>query len=215
MDKSSLVIKFILRKTKTMKKHRLTIKTIGVSLLLILVSTGAFAQFTKAGGGLIFKNPISYHDESGGFIGVDLKGIYELNLPFHLSPSFTFVAPKGFKEKSPGFLYKVTNSLYMFDLDAHYIFNSLDRVELYGLGGVNLSIFRYRWKTEIDPDFSESGGHTNLYPGLNLGGGAYLRLNDQFDFFAEGKIVLSKNIQVIATAGILVNLQWLAQNDEE
>jgi hypothetical protein len=198
-----------------MKSYRLQIKIIGLALVLVWISTGTFAQFTKAGGGVIFKNPVSYESESGGFIGAHLSGIYELNLPFHLSPGFTFVLPSGFKEKSPGYLNKITNSLYMFDINAHYVFNSLDRAELYGLGGVNLSIFRYRWKLEIDPDFSESGGHTNFYPGLNLGGGAYLRLNDQFDFFAEGKIILSKNIQVIASAGILVNLQWLAQNDEE
>jgi hypothetical protein len=146
---------------------------------------------------------------------VNATGIVELNLPFHVSPGLTYVVPNIIREKSPGFLYKQTNSLYMVDVNAHYVFNSLDRVELYGLGGVNLSIFRYKWKTEIDPDFEESGGHTDLYPGLNLGAGAYMRLNDQFDLFGEGKIVLSKNIQVIATVGVLLNLQWLAQNDED
>jgi hypothetical protein len=184
-------------------------------LIFVTVPTGRiYAEFTKAGAGLILKTPNTYEDERGGFFGIHVRGIYELSLPIHISPGFTYVIPNSYKNVTPTSTYKWHNSLFMFDADAHYVFNKLDRMELYGLAGLDLSIFRYHWVSEFN-NFKESGGHTGVYPGLNIGAGAYIRFNDQIDFFVEGKVILSTKVQFIAAGGILVNLQWFAQHDKE
>ncbi len=192
---------------------RAALHTVAWIILFLILPAGRLnGQCTKAGIGLVLKNPNEFHDERNGFLGVNLRGIYELSLPFHLCAGFTYVIPNTYKETVPS-LYKWSNSLYMFDVNAHYIFNELDRFEFYGLGGVNVSIFRYHWVSEFD-NFRETGGNTNVYPGLNLGAGSYMRFNDQIDFFADAKIILASKIQFVITGGILVNLQWFAKHDE-
>ena len=57
--------------------------------------------------------------------------------------------------------------------------------------------------------------------GLNLGGGAYWKVKDEFDIFFEGKAVLFKHpagglkVRGIATVGILLNMEYLWSKEEE
>jgi len=99
----------------------------------------------------------------------------------------------------------------MFDLDAHYAFNYLDKFEFYGLGGLNILWLRSNYKgdlPEVYPDYSDNA------IGLNIGVGTYMKFSEQMDFFGELKYIVSKYDQLVVTIGVLLNVQWLAKHDE-
>jgi outer membrane immunogenic protein len=172
-------------------------------------------QFTKAGGGLTYGTGFHFNNENAGFeadlhrspfAGISLKGIYELKLPFHISPSFTYFIPRtnsaftGFNEQ------KTRVSTMMFDLNGHYVFNSLDRFEFYGLGGLDITFARLKWLN------TSSSGSDNAI-GLNIGAGTYMKFTEQFDLFGEIKYIISKYNQLVVNVGVLINIDWLKKNE--
>jgi opacity protein-like surface antigen len=190
-------------------------KLLLISLLIISVLSITNAQFTKIGGGLTYGTGFHFNNEKTGFeadlhkgpfAGIFLTGIYELNLPVHLAPSFTYFFPRT-NELSTGSLGKTRVSEMMFDLNGHYVFNSLDRFEFYGLAGLNIIFAKLKWLE------STSSGSDNAL-GLNLGGGAYMKMTEQFDLYGELKYIISKYDQIMVNAGILINIDWLKKNED-
>ncbi len=182
-------------------------------LLITGMSVPAQAQLTKAGGGLVFSPKTSYQDEPSGTLGLELTSIIELNLPVQLSPGFIYILPRTESFEFGGIKTKTYNSRFMLDVDAHYVFNALDRFGFYGIGGINLAFYRYTIKEEFVDQVIRST-HSNFYPGLNVGAGTFYRLNDQMDLMAAGKVVLGKALQFQIQAGVLMNLEWFASHDE-
>lgn len=179
--------------------------------LILLISvcslTTINAQFTKIGGGLTFGTGYHYNNEAGDFhrsplLGIFATGIYELSLPVHISPSFSFFIPRHNTE----FESESRVSSMMIDINGHYVFNSLDRFEFYGLAGLNIHFTSLKW-------IGTSSGDSDNTLGLNLGAGTYMKLTDQFDLFAEAKYILSKYGQFMVNAGVLINLQWLTKHE--
>ena len=171
------------------------------------VSLPLNAQFTKVGGGLVFGTGYKYHHVHTGNPGINLTGIYEINQPFHLSPGLSYFIPN----KEPFFEDTRTTTLWMLDLDAHYVFNYLDNFEFYGLGGLNILWLRSNYKgdsPEIYPDYSDNT------LGLNIGVGTYMKFSEQMDFFGELKYIVGKYDQLVVTIGVLLDVQWLAKHDE-
>ncbi|MDQ1332602.1 MAG: hypothetical protein QG576_637 [Bacteroidota bacterium] len=188
-------------------------KKLLLSLLIIVctVSTSD-AQFTKVGGGAVFTSGYHYNNETTGtfadvhrspLLGMFVTGIYELNLPFHLSPSFTFFFPR---HNSNGFEETRTSTM-MFDVNGHYVFNSLDKFEFYGLAGIDIAFAHIKWL-----DVVGSTGSDNAI-GLNLGVGTYMKLTDQFDLYGEAKYILSKYDQFVFNVGVLINIDWLIKHE--
>jgi opacity protein-like surface antigen len=195
-----------------MKKFIVTI------LLLISALAITNAQFTKFGGGLTYGTGFLFNNEKGyqedlhrsPFAGIFLTGIYELNLPFHLAPSFTYFLPRTNELIQGTFIQKTRVSSMMFDLNGHYVFNSLDKFEFYGLAGLNITLAKLKWLE------TTSKGTDNAL-GLNLGAGAYMKMTEQFDLYGEIKYIVSKYDQVMVNVGVLVNIDWLKkhENDEK
>ena len=192
-------------------------KFIVLITILFITASVSNGQFTKLGGSLGFSSGYPFHNmgydyNRSGHIYASAKGIIELSLPFHLSPSITFFAPHVTKI-SPT-TYTVTT--LMFDINGHYVFNSLDRFEFYGLAGFDML---FAWKKTADP--YESMREQDNALGLNVGAGTYMKITQQIDLFAEAKYVIygkdklffSNYNQVMVNAGILINLQWLAKNE--
>jgi len=139
-----------------------------------------------------------------------VKSIYEINVPLHISPSITFFIPHVYKE----FEEKVTVNTLMFDINGHYVFNSLDKFEFYGLAGLDIMLAWKRTKyPETDP-YKESDNGL----GLNLGVGSYMKITEQFDLYFEGKYLLSlgttKYSQLMLNAGALINIDWLKKHED-
>ena len=188
-------------------------KKLLLSVLIIVFTVSVInAQFTKIGGGAVFTTGYHFNNETTGafadnhrspLLGMFVTGIYELNLPFHLSPSFTFFIPR---HNSNGFEETRTSTM-MFDINGHYVFNSLDKFEFYGLAGIDIAFAHIKWLDEIG-----STGSDNAL-GLNLGAGTYMKLTDQFDLYGEAKYILSKYGQFVFNVGVLINIDWLIKHE--
>ncbi|HOU01001.1 MAG TPA: outer membrane beta-barrel protein [Bacteroidales bacterium] len=181
-------------------------------LLLVLVYPSINAQFTKAGGGLAYGSGFYFNDEKysdyrSGHIAVSFKGIYEITLPIHISPSFTVFYPNITKAEN----YRSSIFSMMFDVNGHYVFNSLDRFEFYGLAGLNILLAREKSKS---PGFATFKQNDNAL-GLNVGAGTYIKISDQFDAYVEAKYIISRYDQFMLNAGVLVNIDWLIKHEKK
>ncbi len=186
-------------------------KKLLLSMLIILPGVQILnAQFTKIGGGTGFTSGYNFHEmdweynKSGHFFG-SLKGIYEISVPVHISPSLTFFVPHVYKDLNQ----KTTVSTMMVDINGHYVFNSLDRFEFYGLAGLDILL---AWKKAKNPSYTDKESDNAL--GLNLGVGSYMKITEQFDIYAEAKYILSKYNQFMINAGILINIDWLSKHED-
>jgi hypothetical protein len=181
------------------------------SLLVIIIAVpGVNAQFTKIGGGTGFTTGYHFHEmnydyNKSGHIFATLKGIYEITVPIHISPSVTFFIPHVYKELDS----KTTVNTLMFDINGHYVFNSLDKFEFYGLIGLDVLLAwkREKYGTEVFPENDNALG-------LNLGVGSYMKITEQFDIYAEAKYILSKYDQFMLNAGVLINIDWLTKHED-
>lgn len=189
-----------------MKKYLLTVF---LSILIVLTTN---AQFTKLGGGPGFTSGYYFHKmeypyNKSGNLPISLKSIYEISLPFHISPSLSFFAPHVLKDQYA----KYTVNTIMLDINGHYVFNSLDQFEFYGLAGLDIML---AWKKEkyFDEVFKEKDNAL----GLNIGIGTYMKLTEVIDLYAEGKFLFNnKYNQFILNAGILFNIEWMKKNDKQ
>ena len=194
----------------------MTMKRLIISLIVSFTAINIMnAQFTKLGGGLGFTTGYHFHDvnddfnKSGNF-NLFAKGIYELNLPVHISPSVTFFIPHVYKETfGAGEEFKANVTTLMIDLNGHYVFNYLDKIELYGLAGLDILL---AWKKEVSAGISPFKESDNGL-GLNLGLGSYIKVTEQLDLSVEAKYLISKYSQFMVNVGILLNLQWLSKNE--
>ncbi|MCJ7448084.1 MAG: porin family protein [Bacteroidales bacterium] len=189
-------------------------------LLIVSVLTTANAQFTKIGGGVAAGTGIFWNNETDiisyrtGLPAVFLTGIYEFTLPIHIAPSFTYYFPHITKAQvvtaeTP----KQVVSCMMFDINGHYVFNSLDRFEFYGLAGLNVTLIGIKWISEINGVTNKTKDRDNAF-GLNLGAGTYIKLTDQFDLYGEAKYILSKYDQFLINVGVLINIDWLIKHED-
>lgn len=190
---------------------------IAFTFCLLFVGS-SFGQFTKLGGGLFYDhkyyfNNEAFDDHKLGNPAIFITGIYEFGLPFHIAPRISMFKPNISKFEDVGYSDKLVITGYSIDLDAHYVFNSLDRVELYGLAGMNF-LYTHNKSVYESIDFNETFKTGNTDFGLNLGVGSYFKVKEQFDLFGEVKVILASQIQVVASVGILLNVGWLASNSD-
>jgi hypothetical protein len=189
-----------------MKKHLL------VFFLLAVFTLTSTAQFTKLGGGLGITSGYDFHEmdydynKSGHFLA-SIKGIYELSLPVHISPTISFFFPHVYKEMDS----KITVNTMMIDINGHYIFNSLDKFEFYGLAGLDILL---AWKKDKYPEQVYKEKDNAL--GLNIGIGTYMKMTEMLDIYAEGKYLWNnKYNQFMLNAGVFFNIDWMKKNDKQ
>lgn len=195
-------------------------KVVLLTLAILLTCSLVNAQLTKIGGGLGYTTGYTFHkadydyNKSGhfNFFG---KSIIEVNLPFHLAPSITYYFPHVWKSGDPFSESKITVTTLMIDINGHYVFNSLDRFEFYGLAGPDVLL---AWKKDV---FTPQSGTEQVTKekdnalGLNLGVGTYMKISESLDLNIEAKYLISKYSQFMLNAGVLINLQYLNKKERE
>jgi hypothetical protein len=182
------------------------------------------AQPERLGGGLILSSSYHFHDinsagNKSGNPALTFKHVHKITIPIEFSPSFVFFYPH-----VQNIIYeKTTIWTMLFDFDVHYIFNSLEKFEFYGVAGPNLLV---TWKKDKysgaapNPITGQPTGTEVTYRekdvamGLNLGAGSYMKLTDQFDLYLEAKYLVSKYHQFMLNAGILINIDWLKSHED-
>lgn len=192
-----------------------------------LLTAGIFAlsvfytsqgQFTRVGSGPGFTTGFPFHQQTweanqSSKFDMFLKSIYEISMPLHISPSFTWIFPNVTKEIGHYEEMKNSVSAVMFDINGHYVFNSLDRFRFYGLAGIDILLARKKNVITIDNSEIKNIEKDNAL-GLNLGAGTYILLAGPVDLFVEAKYVVSKYDQFMLSAGALLNLEWLIRKEE-
>lgn len=197
-----------------------------IILLLLVIMTGygsAKAQLTKIGGGLGFTSGYTFHEadydyNKSGNLNFFANTILEVNLPFHIVPSVTYFLPHVWKSSDAFSESKITVSTLMIDINGHYVFNSLDRFEFYGLAGLDVLLAwkkdYYKTTSGTNP-FEETIKEKDNALGLNLGVGTYMKITESMDLNIEAKYLVSKYGQFMINAGILFNLQYLNKKERE
>ena len=193
-------------------------KLIISALVLMLFAGSSFGQLTKIGGGLFYDHRYYFNDESFpdhklGNPAIFFTAIYELNLPFHIAPRISMFMPNVTKFEDLGYTDKTVITGYSLDVDGHYVFNSLDRFEFYGLAGVNI-MYAHRKNSFESIDFNETITDSQTGFGLNLGVGSYMKVKEQFDLYAELKCIVASQVQFVGSVGILLNVGWLSKNQD-
>ncbi|HBE41429.1 MAG TPA: hypothetical protein DDW27_09535 [Bacteroidales bacterium] len=182
-------------------------KRMAISFTAVLISFSVSnAQFTKIGGGVALSNGFRFHNldhesNRSGHLAAFGKGIYEINQPFQISPSFTIFIPNVTKDAKD----RIIVSSMMIDINGHYVVNSLHRFEFYGLAGINILLAWQKTIYEVSPAFKESDNAI----GLNAGAGTFISITEKVDLFAEIKYLISKYDQLVVNAGILISPGWL------
>lgn len=160
-------------------------------IVSLFIYTLALAQDEKKIGGLLaFGTEI----ESAG-IGVNAEFPIASVSKLSIAPSFIFYFPK-----TNSF---VKTTLWELNINANYYFTSSDKVDVYGIGGLNYTT------AKVKTDFSSIGYGENSASdssvGLNLGAGANFKLDKSFVPFAELKYTLGDFDQLVLAGGLKFN----------
>jgi hypothetical protein len=195
-------------------------------LISLIILPAVNAQPERAGGGLAFSSGyhfknVNYDLNKSGNPALTFKHVHKITMPLEFSPSFVFFYPH-----VRDIIYEKTSIwTRLFDFDVHYIFNSLEKFEFYGVAGPNLLVTWKRDRYAGAVPTPAPGGQTSGVEvvthrekdgalGLNLGAGSYMKLTDQFDFYLEAKYIVSKYGQFMLNAGILINIDWLKKHED-
>jgi opacity protein-like surface antigen len=199
-------------------------KKIALLVLVLFTCSGAAkSQLTKIGGGLGYTtgytfDKADYDYNKSGHLNFYAATILEVNLPFHIAPSLTYFLPHVWKYSDAFSESRITVSTLMIDVNGHYVFNSLDRFEFYGLAGLDILL---AWKkdnfksTSATNPVEETIREKDNAIGLNLGVGTYMKITESMDLNIEAKYLLSKYGQFMINAGVLFNLQYLNKKERE
>ncbi|MFO7853541.1 MAG: outer membrane beta-barrel protein [Bacteroidota bacterium] len=194
-------------------------KTFFILFIVNFFIISSYGQLTKVGGAISYNTGYYFNNEKvsdhkTGNPVLSATGIYEISLPFHLKPSINIFMPNITRDDYgiEGSFKRVV-SAFSVDIDAHYVFNYLDRFEFYGLAGFNMLYVRMKVKEEFVGSEPYTITSSNTALGFNLGAGSYFKMKDEFDLFFEVKAIIGKQIQGVVTAGILLNIEWMKEHE--
>ena len=201
---AELRIIFIFLNTKSLlHMKKLSLILFFFSFILITKISGqSFAQSTGLGGGLSFGTGCEYHNVHTGNTGIRIIGVSNFNELFHLSVALTFFLP----EKEDFYDGTRSSTLWMVDVEGKYFLYSREKFLFYALGGLSTTglISNYKGESpDLYPDYSDQA------IGLNLGAGANLAFTETIIFFGEMKYVAGKYNQLIASVGVIMNMDIL------
>lgn len=187
-------------------------KLIFTLLLSATVIPALYGQFTRIGGGAAYGSGYWFQkteveEYRSGHFAAFIEGVYKITVPVHVAGSFSFFYPH-IEQHTTG-----KSSVYsmMFDINGHYVFNSLDKFEFYGIGGLD---FLMTWRNPgINPTGAESFTENDNSFGLNLGAGTVFNMSEKVSLFAEAKYTLGKYSQFMVNAGVFINIEWLGKRD--
>jgi len=191
-------------------------RVFAILIFMFLAFPVANSQFTRLGVGTGFTTGFKFHQqdlESNESSNLDFfaKAIYELNLPIHISPSITWFVPNILKVKIPDETEKTVVSALMFDINGHYMFKSLDRLDFYGLTGLDITFAKKKYVSDSDGEKYKIIQNDNTI-GLNLGLGTYIKLAEQIDLCIEAKYLVSKYDQFMLNIGALLNFRQIKKD---
>ena len=157
-------------------------KKLFFTLVLVLFISLATQAQTRIGAGLGWGSEIEE-------IGIGVNGEFFLNEQWSLNPGFIFfIVDDGPFDRQ---------DFWTFNVNANYYFAQEGTVSFYGIGGLNLSTYSYKWNGEDD---------SNTELGINLGIGSNFDVGGKVMPYAELKYVLGDFDQLVLFFGAKFNL---------
>lgn len=170
-----------------MKKTQIIFAIVVATMLLLGTRTQAQDEGGKilAGGGLGYATEINN-------LAIFANGVYQITDEWEGSLGISYYLPK-----DTG-IYKLT---WMgFDLDAHYVFSTKEKLDFYGLAGLHIT------RVSI-PSYNVGGYKTpsasNTETGLNLGAGGRYQISDNLYGLGEAKYVIANGGFLQINVGVL------------
>ena len=157
-----------------------------LAIISIALTFNSFAQIS-AGGGL------SYGTEAET-IGFNLRGQYNINENIDVVGGFTFFLPKKTSQTIFFGTVETKTSMWTFDIDGHYNFGIMDKLNVYPIAGLNIS------GVSVDVNGTKA---SDTEVGLNIGAGATYEISDQLAGFFETKYTIGNYDQAVITFGVL------------
>jgi hypothetical protein len=156
-------------------------KIFGISLLMIALSAGAGAQFTRIGGGLTFCTGIENLEHKTGNPGITARGVLEIGEKLWFEPGLTFYMP-GKRQYSTTFFGTL-------DADFTYTLGSEGSILFYALAGPSLSF--------LSTSFETIDNESEILPALNIGTGIEMIVEKNVNAFAQIKGVVGTYSQYL------------------
>lgn len=148
-------------------------------IVLFFAISSIYAQGIKVGGGLSYGNEINN-------IGLRADGVYSFNKDWSAALSATYYLPKN------------DLSWFIVDANAQYNFVKQDNLIVYGLAGLNMTMWNF--SADLGPFGKVETSGTDT--GINVGAGARKNVG-KIELFGEVKYVLSGAEFFSIGAGIL------------
>ena len=155
-----------------------------LAIITIALTFNSFAQIS-AGGGLVYGTEQKT-------IGFNFRGQYSITESIDVVGGLTFYLPN--KEKQTIFFATIESktSMWAFDVDGHYNFSIMDKLNVYPLAGLNIT------GISVDVNGTKS---SDTEVGLNIGAGANYEISDQLAGFFETKYTIGNFDQAVITLG--------------
>lgn len=159
------------------------------TVLTVCFSLTTQAQDSKimAGAGLTYATDIST-------MGISAKGVYLASDTWELAPAFTYYFKKNNVNWST------------LDFDAHYVFSADESMTFYGIGGLNVTFWKFKMDgvSELDGLFGGSGFDASGSDiGVNIGVGSRFAISDKMYFNADLKYTIGNANYLSAGVGVL------------
>mgnify|MGYP002626343945 CR=1 FL=1 len=160
-----------------------TVKQFILTLALISLTTGVFAQI-KVGGGLSFGT-------GPDNLALQVRSGYQFNsnLTAMIDANFYMEGDKNFRARTLNF-----------NLQYHFLHQ--ENVSIYGLGGLNLTHVADVYHTDFGMKIVDPVNGT----AFNLGAGGRYAFNENIDGFFEAKYIIGDFDQFVVGIGVVYNL---------
>lgn len=165
-------------------------KTINTFILFILM--GLMSQITLAQQETRIGGLIAFGTEVES-LGIGANAEFPIMDKLTVSPSFIFYFPK----KS----YGVKVNWFEVNANANYYFLENDKVDVYGLAGLNFSSVKVNYDGAYSGLIGSASASDGRF-GLNIGAGANLSLGKSIIPFSEIKYVIIDGGQLVIAAGV-------------
>lgn len=168
--------------------RKITKIALATFIVLLSLSNGSSAQFTRLGGGLSFSTGIENNDHKTGNPGFNLRGVAELNEKFWVTPGLTFYLPG--KRQTTDF--GMASTLFgTIDADVTYAMATEKTILFYALAGANLSLLSSSFESGDLPT------ENKLMLALNVGTGIEMIVEKNLNAFAQVKGVVGAYSQYL------------------
>jgi hypothetical protein len=175
-------------------------KSIIFFLVFLFLSVQLEAQLAKLGGGLTFSTGVDFNTIETGNPGVFGKAYFEIFENGYLLPSAAVYN----RYHRSTVIQSFTNYMFQGDLDFQYQFFRDGPIRLFALAGGHVTSIVSKYEVSIgEPLYSDEKG---IQPGVNLGAGVEMYVDETWDSVLSVKYILGPWDQFIIQLGVYYNL---------